>query len=98
MPRIRTLLMSYMKRLFPRTALFVIALIIASRILAMGAARMGHDEVRSVSRTFGTPAQIIAWQPPDWPPLYYLVLGAYRAFAGIHPLIIRYSSVLFFVV
>ena len=70
-----------MKHLFPRTAFLVIALIIASRILAVGEVRMGHDEVRSVSRTFGTPAQIIAWQPPDWPPLYYLVLGAYRGVA-----------------
>lgn len=85
-----------MKRLFPRTAFVVIALIIASRVLTVGAVRMGHDEVRSVMRTFGTPAQIVAWQPPDWPPLYYLVLGAYRVFAGFHPLIIRYSSVLFF--
>jgi hypothetical protein len=85
-----------MKHLFPRTEFLVIAVIITSRILAVGEVRMGHDEVRSVTRTFGTPAQIIAWQPPDWPPLYYLVLGAYRAVAGFHPLIIRYSSVLLF--
>ncbi len=57
---------------------------------------MFHDEVRSISRTFGTPAQIVTWQPPDWPPLYYLVLGAYRVITGFHPLVIRYSSVLLF--
>ena len=87
-----------MKRQIPTIAILIIGLIIISRILAMGTARMGHDEVRSISRTFGTPAQIIEWQPPDWPPLYYLTLGVYRVFAGFHPLIVRYSSVLFFAI
>lgn len=74
----------------------VLGLIVASRILVLGEIRMGPDESRSISRTFGTAQQIINWQPDDWPPLYYLVLGVFRHFAGYHPIIIRYSSVLLF--
>jgi hypothetical protein len=87
-----------MKRRVPWTAIVIFAVVISSRILIVGNVRMDHDEVRSISRTFGTPAQIIDWQPVDWPPLYSLLLGAYRMAVGFHPLVMRFSSVLLFAV
>jgi hypothetical protein len=90
--------LSSMKRRVPWMAFVILAVVISSRILIVGDVRMDHDEVRSISRTFGTPAQIIDWQPLDWPPLYYLLLGAYRMAVGFHPLVMRFSSVLLFAV
>lgn len=85
-----------MKRPFPLAAFVALCAIIVSRFWAVGETRLNHDEVRSISRTFGSIQQIYTWQPPDWPPLYYLVLGAYRVLVGYHPLIMRVSSVLLF--
>jgi hypothetical protein len=87
-----------MRRRAPWIAFVIFAVVISSRILIVGDVRMDHDEVRSISRTLGTPAQIIDWQPPDWPPLYYLLLGVYRMAVGFHPLVMRFSSVLLFAV
>jgi hypothetical protein len=59
---------------------------------------MNPDEIWSVWQTFGTPTQIVSWTPNDWPPGYYLILAGWRAFNGQHPIILRYLSVLAFVV
>lgn len=74
------------------TALLLIA---AARILRLTTFEMHHDEVWSVWQTFGTPAQIVDWTPYDWAPLYYLILGAWRALVGINPIVLRHLSTLF---
>jgi hypothetical protein len=76
----------------------LLLLIAASRILRLDGLTMNPDEVWSVWQTFGTPAQIVAWTPYDWPPGYYLTLGAWRALDGQSPLILRYLSVLAFMI
>jgi len=84
------------RHLHPLWPVTVVGLLVGSRILRLSEDFMYHDEVRSISRTFGTPWQIVSWQPIDWPPLYYLLLAAYRMVVGFHPVVMRYSSVLLF--
>jgi hypothetical protein len=74
----------------------LLLLIAASRITRLNDHIMNRDEIWSVWQTFGTPEQIILWTPYDWPPLYYLTLGAWRSFAGILPLALRALSALMF--
>lgn len=74
----------------------LLLLIAASRIPRLHEPQMNQDEIWSVWQTLGSPAQIIRWTPYDWPPLYYLMLGAWRGLAGMHPIILRFSSVLLF--
>lgn len=57
---------------------------------------MNPDEIWSVWQTFGTPAEIIRWTPYDWPPGYYLALGAWRSVAGSYPAVLRAFSALVF--
>lgn len=71
-------------------------LIAGSRIMRLNDLTMNPDEIWSVWQTFGTPEQIIMWTPYDWPPLYYLLLGAWRSAAGMMPLALRAFSVLMF--
>ena len=80
-------------------------LALAGLLLVVAAERMVHlprlldmtgDEAWSVWQTFGTPAQIIAWTPFDWSPLYYLILGGWRWVTGGHPITLRYLTVLVF--
>lgn len=56
------------------------------------------DEVWSVWQSVGSPSEIIQRTPFDWPPGYYLALGAWQALAGSHPVILRYAMVLAFLV
>lgn len=78
------------------TGTFTLLLIAASRLLLLAGLSFDHDEVWSVWQTFGTPQEIVARTPFDWPPLYYLTVGAWRLFVGIHPVALRMSSVLLF--
>jgi hypothetical protein len=78
-------------------ALFALMVIGLSRIVVASAARFNHDEVRSISRSLGSFAQISMWQPPDWPPLYYWFLSLWQASVGIQPFFLRYSGVLIFI-
>ncbi len=71
-------------------------LLAASRISRLDDLRMNQDEIWAVWQTFGTPVQIVQWTPYDWPPLYYLTLGAWRALTDLHPVILRYLSALLF--
>src|SRR5262249_31096383 len=81
-----------------------LAIIFATFLVVVAASRMIHlpglnpdaDEIWSVWQTFGTPQQIVAWTPYDWPPLYYLTLGAWTQIAGITPIMVRFLSVLVF--
>lgn len=55
---------------------------------------MNWDEVWSVWQTFGTPADTLRWTPHDWPPLYFLIIGSWKDFAGFEPFTLRVSSLL----
>src|SRR5258708_35202046 len=76
-------------RLFLAAFVILCLLIVFSRICRLSTLEMDPDEIWSVWQTFGTPAQIIAWTPYDWPPLSYLLIGAWRSVAGINPFAIR---------
>lgn len=78
------------------TGTITLLLIAASRLLLVADLSFDHDEVWSVWQTFGSPQDIVARTPFDWPPLYYLLLGTWRVFVGIHPIALRMSSVLAF--
>jgi hypothetical protein len=80
--------------LFP-CALLVIA---ASRIILLNDLVMNPDEVWSIWQTFGSPGQILTWTPYDWPPGYYLAMGAWRGLVGEYPIMARYLSVLAFMI
>lgn len=75
----------------------VLLLLFASRMLRTPAWEMNSDETWMIWQTFGTPAEIIRWAPPEWPPLNMLLLGAWGSLAGIHPFVMRYSSILIFI-
>ncbi|HLV35201.1 MAG TPA: glycosyltransferase family 39 protein [Spirillospora sp.] len=77
-------------------AVLVLLTIFASRILILNQMQFHQDEARSAMRMFGTTAQIIAWQPPDWPPLHNVVLGWWQHLAGPLPFSLRSLSVFFF--
>lgn len=66
----------------------------ASRISRLSGMEMDIDEVWSIWQTLGAPRQILAWVPYDWPPLYYLTLAGWKELVGIHPIAVRYLSVL----
>src|SRR5437763_884439 len=71
--------------------------LVAAILIVIAASRLGHlpgldldgDEVWSIWQTFGTPGDILRWTPYDWPPLFYLVLGLWKGFVGIHPFVVR---------
>jgi len=74
------------------TALLLV--VAASRIPRLNGMEMNIDEVWSIWQTLGTPRQVLAWVPYDWPPLYYLALAGWKELVGIHPVAVRYFSVL----
>lgn len=73
---------------------FLLLLIAAAHGLRLRGLEMNPDEIWSIWQTFGTPAEIVAWTPYDWTPLYYLTLGGWRLAVGIHPIALRVLSVL----
>jgi hypothetical protein len=83
-----------------RTGMFLVAFILfviaASRIIRLGGVGMDTDEVWSVWQTLGTPSQIVAWSPFDWPPLFYLLLGGWRSLVGLQPLSLHLFSIFAF--
>ena len=74
----------------------ILLVIIASRFLRLNDTVLNPDEIWSVWQTLGTPVQVIQWTPYDWPPLYYLALGAWRQIVGIYPVNLRLFSALIF--
>src|SRR5258706_6505072 len=76
----------------------ILLVIAASRIPRLRTFEMDTDEVWSVFQSVGTPKQIVAWTPFNWPPAYYLAVGGWRSFVGIHPKIIRLLSVFVFLI
>lgn len=81
-------------------AVFLLLLITASRAFRLDAmvTEVTVDEAWSVWQGLGTPQQIIDWTPYDWPPGYYLTLAGWRALTGLHPITLRWLSVLSFAV
>ena len=84
--------MTSRKHLLAMTALLLA--VAASRILRLNGLEMNIDEVWSIWQTLGTPRQILAWVPYDWPPLYFLTLAGWKELVGLHPIAARYLSVL----
>lgn len=78
------------------TALLLI--VFASRVVRLDTLDMDADEIWSIWQTFGTPAEIAAWTPPDWTPAFYLLVGAWRSLVGIHPVIVRLMVILPFLI
>lgn len=73
----------------------VLFLVFASRVQFLRDIPVSQDEARSAMRMMGTAAEIIAWQPPDWPPLHNLMLGAWSSIAGEFPFSLRVFSAFF---
>ncbi len=81
----------------PRQVFYITAILMLIAAVYAGRLRgldMNPDETWSIWQTFGTPEQIVAWTPYDWTPLYFLTLGAWKGFVGIHPIPLRWLSVL----
>lgn len=80
--------------------LFLAALFLAlaaSRIITLHGMELNTDEVWSIWQSLGTPEQVIRWTPYDWPPLYYVVLGAWKEIVGIQPITYQFFSTLMYV-
>jgi hypothetical protein len=86
---------SYQKWVIIITLMLLVA---ASRFTRLDEMAMNPDEVWSAWQTLGTPAQILQWTPYDWPPLYYLTLGAWRGLTGPFPTTLRVLSALVFMI
>jgi hypothetical protein len=74
----------------------LLLVVAASRLVRLDDVALNRDEIWSVWQTFGSPQQILQWTPYDWPPLYYLVLGGWRAIMGAEPIVLRVLSSLVF--
>src|SRR5579859_2173590 len=83
-------------RYLPLLMAIFLLVVAASRMIHLPGQNPDADEIWSVWQTFGTPQQIVTWTPYDWPPLYYLALGAWTHVAGITPVMVRLLSVLVF--
>ncbi len=76
----------------------ILLLIFAGRVfrLDVTVTELRVDEYWSIWQTFGSPQQILNWTAYDEPPLYYFILGAWRLWVGIHPIVLRLLPILFF--
>ncbi|RMG87545.1 MAG: hypothetical protein D6712_05475 [Chloroflexi bacterium] len=89
-------LMTRQRRVLIATLVFF--LLTLSRFILFHQIEFDPDEVWNIWQTFGSPSQIIAWTPYDWPPLSFLVLGSWQSAVGIHPVILRVLPALTFLV
>ena len=72
--------------------------IIAARLLHIAEINLHVDELWSIWQGFGSIADLIRWNPYDWPPLYFIILDFWVEIVGLDPLALRYLSVLFFLI
>lgn len=81
---------------FILTLALLLLLVVISRVFRLDArvTVVTVDEVWSVWQTLGSAGDILRWTPYDWPPLYYLTLGGWRALVGLHPVMLRALSVM----
>lgn len=70
--------------------------IFASRTLRINELELHGDEIWTVWQTFGDLGDVVAWSPYDWGPLHFVVIWGWRALVGIHPVVLRLSSILVF--
>jgi hypothetical protein len=82
-----------LKPYLPIVAAVILLLIAASRIYRLTEIELDTDEVWSIWMTLGTPQQIIQRTPYDWPPLFYLFVGAWRSLVGINPVAVSMSTI-----
>lgn len=82
-------------RLPPYLILIILFFVFASRVQFLTDTPFSQDEARSGMRMMGTPAEVIAWQPPDWPPLHNLLLGTWSSLTGEFPFNLRVFSAFF---
>jgi len=68
--------------------------IAAAHTLRLSELNFSSDESWAIWQSFGTPAQILAWLPYDWTPLYKFMIGGWRLLVGIDPLMLRSLSML----
>ncbi|HVU13107.1 MAG TPA: hypothetical protein VHD90_17635 [Phototrophicaceae bacterium] len=85
-------------RLWLLVAVLLLAAGSRAFLLDGGVTEVSPDEVWSVWQSLGTPQQIIQWTPYDWPPGYYLTIGAWHALVGINPIALRWLSLLAFMI
>ena len=80
----------------PLTLALLLLAIAAARILRFDSIFLGKDEIWSIWQGSGSLAELLRWNPYDWPPLYYLVLEGWVELLGFHPLTLRAISTLTF--
>jgi hypothetical protein len=71
----------------------VLLLVYATRVAITDQRTFDSDEVRIITRAEGTFAQVIAWQPTDWPPLFNLLVSAWLHGISDNPAMLRMISV-----
>src|SRR5258707_10198937 len=78
------------------TSIFIVIFI--SRLVRLPTLEMDRDEIWSIWQTFGTPAQVLQWTPPDWTPGWFLLVSMWQHLVGISPLIVRLLVVFIFLI
>jgi hypothetical protein len=73
----------------------VLLLVFATRLAVTDYRSFDSDEVRIITRAEGNFAQVIRWQPTDWPPLYNLVVSGWLHGISNNPVILRLVSIFF---
>lgn len=82
------------RRLIGMTLLLLVAMVSRTRLL--NGMSFDIDETRTAMRAMGTIAETVAWQPLDWPPLYNVLINLWQRAVSPHPVLLRMSSILFF--
>ena len=80
----------------PLALALLLLVIAAARILRFDSIFLGKDEIWSIWQGSGSLAELLRWNPYDWPPLYYIVLKIWVELLGFHPLALRAVSTLTF--
>ncbi|MEO8609094.1 MAG: glycosyltransferase family 39 protein [Chloroflexota bacterium] len=93
-PRLKSVIQQY-SLIFWAVLLLLLA---ASRFITLHGLELNTDEVWSIWQSFGTPEQIIRWTPYDWPPGYYLLLGGWKIFVGIQPIVYHVLSIFIYLI
>jgi hypothetical protein len=70
--------------------------VFASRVLGLSHMPLHHDEALLAMRATGTLKQIIVQQPPDWPPLYNVLVNLWMRAAGRLPFALQSLSIFIF--
>src|SRR5690606_29013028 len=74
----------------------LLLLIVGSRLIQMRPLDAHPDEIWSTCQSLGSAQEILRWTPYDWPPGYYLTLGAWQGLVGSDILLLRWLSIMAF--